>query len=330
MTRHRHVVMGFQSSGKTTFAAALWHLVDSREVPTALTKGSHNGDYRYLEEIASAWEEGWQVIHTPFGTWQPITINLRSDGLDDEVGLSFIDMSGETFEQIFVRREFDTQIEEMIRGCEGLMLFVTTLRAVDDVSIVDIGIAMPDEMPKEMPDLAEEGHKGDGAGAHLANVEPDADGNAHDTASSQVSSSPTDLLEPVEFKPEHTPRQVQITDLLDSFSEHDIGLSPARVAVIVSAWDKAPEGITPQRWLAERMPLLDQYLKSHAHRFDTRIYGVSAQGGHLPKKEEPGQPSDRVALLAEPVASRRIRVVGHGAGPHDLTHPIAWLSGLDR
>ena len=32
----------------------------------------------------------------------------------------------------------------------------------------------------------------------------------------------------------------------------------------------------------------------------------------------------------EPEASRRIKVVGHGAGDHDLTHPIAWLSGVEN
>ena len=35
----RYMVFGIQASGKTTFAAALWHLVDSEEIPTALIKG---------------------------------------------------------------------------------------------------------------------------------------------------------------------------------------------------------------------------------------------------------------------------------------------------
>lgn len=58
MVDHRHVVIGFQGSGKTTFAAALWYLLDSRatEVPTALFKGRHTGDYKYLEAIAAAWD----------------------------------------------------------------------------------------------------------------------------------------------------------------------------------------------------------------------------------------------------------------------------------
>jgi hypothetical protein len=51
-----HMIMGLQSSGKTTFAAALWYLIDSGEVPTVLTKGLHTGDHTYLEHIAGSWE----------------------------------------------------------------------------------------------------------------------------------------------------------------------------------------------------------------------------------------------------------------------------------
>ena len=50
MTRSNHLVMGLHGSGKTTFAAALWYLVDMGEVDTVLVKGTHVGDFRYLEE----------------------------------------------------------------------------------------------------------------------------------------------------------------------------------------------------------------------------------------------------------------------------------------
>ncbi len=324
MADHRHVVIGFQSSGKTTYAAALWHLVDSRDTPTVLTKGLHNGDYRYLEKIASAWEQGWQVDHTAFGTWQPITINLRSEAGGDEVMLSFVDMSGETFERVFATREFDEHVEGMARDCEGLLLFVTALRLVDDVSIVDVGMAFPDEMPDEVDEVE------DDDAAQLSQTAIGQNADAQCTEASPKSATTVESQGPDEFTPSRTPRQVQMTDLLDAFSEEPIALSPVRVVVIVSAWDKAPKNMTPDRWLAERMPLLDQYLRTHGDEFETRVYGVSAQGGVLPTKDKPHEPSDRQALLAERIASQRIRVVGHDASQHDLTHPIAWLSGLER
>lgn len=334
---HRHVVIGFQGSGKTTYAAALWHLVDSREVPTALAKGRHNGDYRYLEKIASAWGQGWQVERTGRGTWQPVTINLRSEAVPDEIALSFVDMSGETFEQVFSSREFDVNVESMARGCEGLLLFVSADRVIDDVTIVDIGTRFSDEMPDEPEEddddearaEPDEGGEIDSDEATDSSDEADAKkAEDSDARSDPRAAPPSDA--PDVFKPERTPRQVQITDLLDAFADEPIDLKPARIAVVISAWDIVREGRTPDAWLAESMPLLHQYLETHDDVFETRIYGVSAQGGRLPKREKPEVDSDRSRLLDEKVASRRIRVVGHGAGAHDLTHPIAWLSGLER
>ena len=129
--------------------------------------------------------------------------------------------------------------------------------------------------------------------------------------------------EGVAFTVEMTPQQVQLVDLLDSFSDDPLKMRPARIAVVVSAWDRAHGGSTPEGWLEDHMPLLSQYLATHSDKFETRVYGVSAQGGHVPSKENPDEPSNRDELLKQPVASKRIRVVGNGAGCHDLTHPIA-------
>lgn len=326
-------MIGFQGSGKTTYAAALWYLVDARakETPTLLSKGTHRGDYSYLEKIAAAWESGYQVARTNIGTWRSIAINLRSESVDGDIELSFVDMSGETFEQVFASREYDARIETMARGCEGLLLFVSADRKIDDVTLVDVGMALPEDMPEETDDeedndeLADEpGYGGDEAPEVTTASRSVAEGEAE---AGQTAAGP---VRPSDFTPALTPRQVQIVDLLDALADVPVNLQPARVAVIVSAWDLVAPDTAPEEWLARSMPLLHQYLHSRASEFETRIYGVSAQGGRLPKREKPDEESDRKKLLEEPVAGRRIRVVGHGAGTHDLTHPIAWLSGLDR
>lgn len=297
------MVLGFQASGKTTFAAALWHLVDSREInDTALVKGRHNGDFQYLEKIAAAWAAGWAVERTRSQEWLPIAINLRCLVPETDVRLSFVDIAGETVERIFASREVDERVEPLIRQASGILLFVSALRPQDDDSIVDLYLAFPDEAPPEPAD------------------EPNEAGSNAPALAEQS--------ETVAFKVEMTPHQVQLADLLDAFCDDPLEMRPARIAVIISAWDRAHGASTPEAWLQDHMPLLFQYLATHADEFETRIYGVSAQGGHVPSKENPTEPSDRIELLKQPEASRRIRVVGHGAGPHDLTHPIAWLSGV--
>jgi hypothetical protein len=334
---HRHVVIGFQGSGKTTYAAALWYLIDARakQVTTVLSKGAHRGEYTYLETIADAWERGYQVKRTGVGTWEPVTINLKAETVEGDIELSFIDMSGETFEQIFVSREYDARLEAMVSGCAGLLLFVSADRQVDDASLVDFGMTFPEEMPDECEqddeDQAVDGVRAEslslGAATAVASGAAAEFGGEAPRLQNEASARPPEKAS--EFTPALTPRQVQIVDLLEAFSDAPLELRPKRIAVVVSAWDLVGSNVTPNGWLGEKMPLLDQYLHSRSNEFETRVYGVSAQGGRLPQQGQPDEGSDRQALLAMPVPSSRIRVVGHGAGDHDLTHPIAWLSGLD-
>ena len=137
MNPSRYLVFGFHSSGKTTFAAALWHLIDSREVQTALAKGRHVGEFRYLEEIAQAWCEGWQVERTRTEQVEAIKINLSHPESGTELILEFADLSGETFEKAFTTRLCTPTLVNLVKEASGLLLFVTADRVIDDVTILD-------------------------------------------------------------------------------------------------------------------------------------------------------------------------------------------------
>ncbi len=123
--------------------------------------------------------------------------------------------------------------------------------------------------------------------------------------------------------PERTPLQVQVVDLLEAMQRSPFQAKPLRVAVIVSAWDLT-DGISADAWLKKRMPLLDQYLRSGQGAVAVRVYGVSAQGGQLSKKEDgPGPDRDRLLKVQPP--SCRIKIVGPDVAAHDLTSPLLWL-----
>ena len=280
MTPDRYLVFGFQSSGKTTFAAALWHLLDSRETETALSKGKHVGDYRYLEEIAQAWCEGWQVERTKAEQVESIRINLLHPGTGSELVLEFTDLSGEKFEKAFATRLCVPTLVNLVKEASGILLFVTADRLIDDVTILE---AFPEEEEEAVPE--------------------DAPG-------------------------EEIPLQVQIVDLLQALRLPPFAKRPVRIAVIVSAWDLTTES-SAQNWLAQKMPLLDQYLKHGIGPAEARVYGVSAQGGQISKKgQAPGPDRDRLLALDRP--SERIKIVGPDVRDHDLTGPLLWLSGAPK
>jgi hypothetical protein len=298
---NRFMVFGLQSSGKTTFAAALWHLLDSGEVPTALLKGKHVGDFRYLEEIAKNWCEGWRVERTGTQRVEEIKINLLHPTSGTELLLEFADLSGEALEVAFARRLCAPTFVELIKDASGILLFVSADRIVDDVTILD---ALAGENMEDDPEDAE-----DEAGENA-----DRDGGA-----SRAEDPPWDATK--------TPHQVQLVDLLEALRVSPFGKLPFKVAVIVSAWDLTVE-TSAEKWLAKKLPLLDQYLRHGGDTLDVRVYGVSAQGGQLSKRgEKPGADRDRLLSL---VPSKRIKIVGQDVAEHDLTSPLLWLSGLDE
>lgn len=279
------MVVGLQASGKTTFAAALWHLLDGREVPTALAKGKHEGDFRYLEEIAQSWCEGWRVERTKSEEIQHVRINLRHPSSMGELALEFTDLSGESFEGAFARRLCMPSLVELAKAAEGMLLFVSADRLVDSVTILD---ALPDE---DLQDEAEERTE-------------------------------------IPWDPAKTPHQVQLVDFLEALRLRPFEMLPCKVAVVISAWDLT-DAPSPDAWLAEKMPLLDQYLRNADGARAVRVYGVSAQGGQLSTKGHgPGPDQDRLLTLRPP--SKRIQIVGQDVAEHDLTRPLLWLSKLDE
>ncbi len=284
-------MVGLQASGKTTFAAALWHLVDSREVPTALKKGRHEGDFKYLEEIAATWAEGYTQGRTHSETAEEIRINLLHEGSATEICLQFSDIAGESYEAVFATRQCGEEFLSLVNRAEGILLFVSAQRKADDTTLLD-----------------------------AAQVMSSATESPASEADSEVEAQP-------DWDPAKTPQQMQLVDLLTSFRSHPFHKSTRKVAVVISAWDLSRTA-DPTKWLKDKMPLLHQYLTAAENGYGWTVYGVSAQGGELNGRDAAREGKDRAKLLGLPTASERIRVVGGDGLPHDLTQPILWLSGL--
>jgi hypothetical protein len=125
------------------------------------------------------------------------------------------------------------------------------------------------------------------------------------------------------------PTQVQLVDLLQLFRAFPIDVGLRRIAIIFSLWDKvAAEGRSPEEFLGEQLPLLDQYLRSGADGWIWQVYGVSAQGGDYETDNEEPTPTQRARideLKALDKPSMRINVISGTTVSHDLTEPIAWL-----
>jgi hypothetical protein len=133
---------------------------------------------------------------------------------------------------------------------------------------------------------------------------------------------------PVAWNPRFAPTQVQLVDILQSLQSAPLDAGPRRLAVILSAWDKAaPEGKAPDAYLAEHLPLLKQYLEYGLDKaWNVKLFGISAQGGNYDEEGKP--PKDDAQRMREmDVPSERICVVSSDGPSHDLTEPLHWLLG---
>jgi hypothetical protein len=177
----QYMVFGFQDSGKTTFAAALWHLVDSEEIPTSLIKGKHAGDFSYLEEMAQSWSEGYEVERTKSQQVENIRVNLMHATSRSEVTLEFDDLSGETFEKAFSTRFCPEKFVELAKSAQGLLFFLSASRRNDSVTILDAFDADEDTS------------------------QPDADASGWDPAKAPLQVQLVDLLQCLERPPFEMP-----------------------------------------------------------------------------------------------------------------------------
>ena len=138
MTEIYHSVIGLPRSGKTTFLAALWHLIDAGEVQTKIVLDKLVGDHGYLNSIVDSWRRCEEVPRTSMAGETQVAIRVHETDSRRQFVLCFPDLSGESYEQMLAARKCKPDYVESYNGPGGLLLFVTANRALDGICITDI------------------------------------------------------------------------------------------------------------------------------------------------------------------------------------------------
>lgn len=284
MSERSVAIIGLPESGKTTFLAALWHLVTSREIETSLRFRALNaGNAAHLHEIAARWRDAKVQDRTSVGGHRRVSMSLQ-DSNGAALTVTFPDVPGEAYRRMWEDRDCSVEIAEFLKS-GGILLFIHA----DTIRV-----------PKWVVD---------------------------EVALSREAGLPTPGGEEVEWHPRLAPTQVQLVDMLQLLRRPPIDAGPRRLAVMLSAWDKASgEGLTPQSYLETKLPLLAQYLRRNSDGWTVRIYGVSAQGGEYDPVGGSGRGRPEAEELRQlDVPSTRIRLIAEGRETSDLTEPLAWL-----
>lgn len=286
MKPHNFLLIGLPGTGKTSFLAALWNAIQQHQVKTALELKKLDGDSAYLNKICDAW-----LGYEPVGRNQAdietfVSMWLKERNGEQEVHLTFPDISGETFREQWASRQLTESYQNCIKTADGGLLFISPKSLTQPIRISQI--------------------------ASLAGlVDEDEEESVIEAKTPNPPTTPWDI--------EKAPTQVQIVELLQFLAANVNFKPPFKLAIVVSAWDEVRASkLKPVVWIQRQLPLLSQYLASHESKFTVSFYGISAQGGKYEGK-------DLSALQAKQPAER-VEVVGEGIeNPHDITEPLLWL-----
>lgn len=282
MNKCSYLMVGLPGTGKTTFLAALWHVINSQGVAGSLVLSKFVGDREYVASACDNWLGCRKFERTTGIELKPITLNLCDRDKTSDYELFIPDIAGEEFDRIFEERKWPKELKEFAASADGIILFVHPQTVKEPVSILWMNRIMgTNNTEGEIPD------------------------ELHPWAPSKAST------------------QAKLVDILQFIADVRTRL-PFRIVVIVSAWDlveKLPVGSrpkTPHKWLAQRLPLLDQFLRCNEGMIESNIFGVSAQGGDLEL--------DASKLLDERNPLNRIKIVTEESFvSNDLTLPIKSL-----
>ena len=285
MNNHSVTIIGLPASGKTTFLAALWHLICARDIETVLRFHSLKaGDSTHLNQIAARWRDAIEQDHTVLSGTRLVSMSLKNAN-DIPVDVTFPDVPGEAYRDMWENRDCTPEISEILKtGNVLLFIHADTIKA-------------PRWVINEVAQM-----KGNGLEMEEGKE--------------------------VAWHPKLAPTQVQLVDLLQLLSTLPLDVGPRKLGIIFSAWDKAKgEGLAPNKYLEDKLPLLSQYLSRNADGWNCRTYGLSAQGCEYDDPTDPNkakkQEAEEIRLLDRP--SDRIELFRDETITHDLTEPLAWL-----
>lgn len=291
-------IIGLPGSGKTTFLAALWELVNERRVPKVLRFHSiGDNDQSYLRKIVKVWRSAKEQARTRLTGLKAVKMNLHDDA-GNVVQVTMPDAPGEDFRTMWEDRELGRVLgENLATGNIMLLLNGNKVKA-------------PAWITERVAQRRTTG---------AAKVE----------------------MPPKEWDPSMAPTQVQLVDLLQQISHAPVGTANRKIVVMISAWDKVEgEGLSPNAFLRQKLPLLAQYLEAGRDAWTSRVYGVSAQGGEYDrnvendeqtddgvnsKKNKPKGGRDADRLREVDIPADRIRLVIDERQSNDLTEPLQWL-----
>jgi len=306
----KQFIIGLPSAGKTTFLAALWHVVETREVRGSLVLDHLDGDHSYLNDIRDLWADSKKLPRNKIADEHIVSMHLLNPRTNNITEVFFPDLSGESFQLQWTDRRIEENHLMLIKEASGGLLFLQPEHVIPETLISETN-----NIVNRIKDASQ--NDGDDAESKLLVESIATDKLAlNDNIKDELSDNNKEALLEEEYDARNAPTQVQLVDLLQVVSNFNTS-RPIKIAVIVSAWDLIHHDVQPIDWVTQHLPLLYQYLSSNEEVFKCNYFGISAQGGPL-------EDASRLRKHIKP--SDKIKVIHNDTvEDNDITSPVRWV-----
>lgn len=236
------LTIGLPKSGKTTYIAALWHVVDTKELDNSLQIESLPGDRTYLNEIRTKWLACENLDRTNIDAVNEISLQVIDQVTSKEYQFHFPDLSGEMFELQFESRRLDNHYVDKLQKTKGVLLFINPDKLISPTLINDTGQI-------------------DDAGEEQENV-PSENFWKPKEAPTQVV-----LVDALQILGMHISGEIKISVIISAWD-----------VIAGTPGDIAFSNKTPEEYIAAELPLLHAFLNANDEKFIFDYFGISAQG----------------------------------------------------
>lgn len=265
-------LLGGPGSGKTTWLGAVANLIDQELLPQ-ITRTQLSADTRAIDKFSEPLLVGEYPQRTPRDQRDPISLHLSATQDDDAktpFTLQVEDFAGEDMERVFSDRLWPDAWRRWSESANGVLLFVRQPELVPLPAIRSPAERCIDGLLGPFPSHGWLGAPDPGAafGGGFVSETPET-----------PRASPRD--------PQRVPTTLALIELLQLLrAQRGVATGVRaghglRVAIVVTAWDAVHDYKTPNEWLAQNAPILEDYLWSNFAPADVMRFGLSSTGVDL-------------------------------------------------
>lgn len=277
------LVLGGSGAGKTHYAGQLLGRMRHDRSGRLRVRPGGVDDLSKLEEVLACLEEGRAAGHTPAETWTGIRCELETDD-GSSVVLEWPEYAGERLFAVVDRRMMPDEWRGSVRDASGWLFFIRP----STLKLHEDLLVRPTDVEPQ----------------HSNSIASAVEGSGWDDRARYV-----ELLQMFLFAAGQS-------------TYHPV--DAPRLAVVLSCWDELTgEQGTPEQLLAERLPLLDAFIRSTWRDGAWSVWGLSSLGRAL-RNDEP----DDEFVTQGPENFGYVLHPGETSQERDLTAPVAWLLGV--